>query len=237
MSQKPKLKEARYECWAHGPEFPEYNKVVYVIIGDCCYFSGIEKNFRTSTINAAESIIQAISNREETNVAKLRWFDLLTYRGYHKMPGGYELAEMIIGPNTSFLMADKSGYVSIEVDGEKGVLLTGGTEDFTVTYWNYKAPCPQEVLQIFHEYIGTDFYAKSVEVLKLSPQICSYLQNIGVGTVDKLIYVSWSELKKCLTTKQIMDVIDAMSEYKLHIEDGLYQPEFFTRLSKGAVRA
>lgn len=60
------LKEAKYRCWGFGrdPIFPEYNKVVYTIVEDWCVFSGIELKLKTSTINAAESIIKAISDQE-----------------------------------------------------------------------------------------------------------------------------------------------------------------------------
>lgn len=92
------MEEAAYPCWGagFGPMFPEFNRVVYAIVGDCCYFSGIEKKLRTSTINAAESIIMAICKQEGVFPNRLRWFDLQTHHGYDsKQPGGFELDEVV----------------------------------------------------------------------------------------------------------------------------------------------
>jgi len=71
--------------------------VVYTIVGNRCYFSGIECELRTSTINAAESIMQAISEQEGVPVNRLRWFDLQTHRGYGgKRPGEFKINELAI---------------------------------------------------------------------------------------------------------------------------------------------
>ena len=90
------LKEARYKCWGHGPEFPEFNVVKYLIISDHCYFTGIERKKRTSTINAAREIVQAIADQEGVPLRSLRFFDLQTHQGYNKRLGEYALDEVVI---------------------------------------------------------------------------------------------------------------------------------------------
>ena len=232
MPQKLQLKEACYRCWGHGPKFPKYNKVLYVIIDDCCYFSGIEKDLRTSTINAAESIIQAISGQEGINVARLRWFDLLTYSGYHKIPGEYELAEITIGPDTLSLMADENGCIQIEVDGEEGMLLARGGEDFVVTCWDYKAPCPDKILEIFHKYIGFDFYSRSVDNLKISSHITSCLKSRGVKTIGELIQWDPTEfiLENIFIFKDVNEIYDALEPYMLRLDMGWHLPPVIKKL-------
>ena len=133
-------------------EFPEYNKVVYAILGNCCYFSGIERQYRTSTINAAASIVQSIAEQECIPIAALRWFDLQTYRGYEKRPGEYELDELAIGP-TSNLQPTEGGITEFEVEGGQAILITQDTEDFRVTGWQ-PTQCPPEILELFRECIG-----------------------------------------------------------------------------------
>lgn len=159
------LKEARYKCWgfvtakvvpgAEDLKFPEFNRVVYVIIGDCCYFSGIERRLRTSTVNAAESIVKAISEQEEVAIERLRWFDLQTRRGYQwYAPGKYELQELLIGPSGD-LTPQEGGIAEVEIAGETAIVVTPDEEDFVVTGWR-DAPCPPEVLELFREYIGEE---------------------------------------------------------------------------------
>lgn len=92
------LKNAQYPCWgfsntalfvglgmqdpATATVFPEFNKVVYAMLGDHCYFSGTERELCTSTITAAESIIEAIAKQEGVDPLLVHWFDLQTYEGY-----------------------------------------------------------------------------------------------------------------------------------------------------------
>lgn len=85
------LKEIQYKNLG-GPEFG-YAKVVYTIfLGNQCVFSGITPGpGRTSTINAAETIIAAIAQQEGCEVDEFRFYDLQTKSGYEqKKPGEYE---------------------------------------------------------------------------------------------------------------------------------------------------
>jgi len=146
------LKEARYKCWGfgYGSQFPEYNVVVYAIIDGCCYFSGIERERRTSTINAAESIIKAISEQEGVAIERLRWFDLQTHLGYRKGHGEYELDEVLIGFNPDG--PEEASATEIEVEGESAVIFSEAVEDFTVTW--QRTDCPPEVLVLFKDHVG-----------------------------------------------------------------------------------
>ena len=216
---KPELQEAHYRCWGYGsdPGFPEYNKVAYIIIGDCCYFSGVEKEMRTSTINAAESIIEAISHQENILAIALRWFDLLTYRGYNNKPGEYELKELKIGPSKD--LTSKGWRLGLlEVNGEEALIYTEAEQDFVIASWNDVALCPNEVLEIFRDYIGADFYAKSIAVLGLSTHACDRLRSMGIKTIAELISGDVDVYR--LPYKEVNEITDALGQYKLHLCDG-----------------
>jgi len=101
-------------------------EVAYLVIDENCYFSGITME-ATSTINAAEEIIAAISSQEGVALGKFTFFDLQTHRKYPRHSEGY------------FTM-DK---IRFRVDGENLKELGWGTVE-----------CPQEVFDAFHEYIG-----------------------------------------------------------------------------------
>lgn len=146
------LKQAEYECWGWGvPGMPRYNKVVYVIMENCCYFSGIEREKRTSTINAAESIIKSIAQQEGVSPMSFRYFDLQTHRGYDKLPGEYQLDELILEKDPRG--ERKGGTEEIEIEGEKVLLITGDSYGFTIGSWR-PTECPPDILEIFKEYIG-----------------------------------------------------------------------------------
>jgi len=67
-------------------------EVVYLIIGDNCFFTGTT---RPSTINAAEEVIQSISEQERVVLGKLCFFDLQTHLMYHRHPSGYFELDMV----------------------------------------------------------------------------------------------------------------------------------------------
>ena len=149
------MEKAEYPCWGagFGPMFPEFNRVVYAIVGDCCYFSGIEKKFRTSTINAADSVITAICKQEGILPDRLRWFDLQTHRGYDsKQPGEFELDELVILPNPDD--ARRGGAEETEIAGVTAVVITQDTHDIVVNYW-ISTLCPPDIFLLFREYIDT----------------------------------------------------------------------------------
>lgn len=118
------LKKAAYQscesedCW-----------VVYLIVGDCCYFSGIQRTM-ASTINAAEEVILAITEQEHVPIRSLRYFDLQTHEGYgSKLPGAYEINEL-------------------------KVLLDDRLEPHVVSWMI--ADLPPEIFEAFREHIGFD---------------------------------------------------------------------------------
>lgn len=117
------LKEAQYTYKGSA----ESSKVVYVISGFCCYFSGIDHN-GVGTINAAEEVVTAIAQQEDVPMGVLRFFDLQTHRGYpqSKESGDYVFEELKIE----------------RADG-------GG---FRCTGW-VPATCPPHVLPLFLEFI------------------------------------------------------------------------------------
>ncbi|MDP1689031.1 MAG: hypothetical protein Q8L47_02785 [bacterium] len=88
-----------------------YNKVAYIIIDGCCYYSGIDSMMDRSTVNSAEDIIESISAQEGISYKELRWFDLQTYRGYiSKKPGECELDELILSDLPSNRTKRESKY-------------------------------------------------------------------------------------------------------------------------------
>ena len=129
------LKEAQYRCRAYPRKgFPEFHKIAYVIIGDKCYFSGLERG--TSTINAAEDIIASIAKQERVRFSRLRYFDIQTRLGYRKLPGKYEINEL--------------AYEACRT-GPK------------ITAWGM-AHLPEDVQSIFNEHIGVNLSEMYCEV-------------------------------------------------------------------------
>ena len=134
---------------------PRYNHVVYAIIGLECYFSGIERQKRTSTVNAAESIISAISQQQGIPIVSLRWFDIKTNRGYGGISKGQcEVRELILGP-TRNLQSHDGGIVEFEFEmgGETALVSTARSEDFQVVEWR-PTEISSNVKELFLEYIG-----------------------------------------------------------------------------------
>lgn len=140
------LKIAYYPNWGYPTVGPEFGTVVYVIIGNRCYFSGTKRSYGepgggvTTTINAAESILVAIAAQEGIPVMSLRFFDLQTYRGYHQPPGTFALDELI------FRRKERRQI-------PKGVVVLDTPEEITVKEWR-PTECPPEIEEIFREYIG-----------------------------------------------------------------------------------
>lgn len=64
-------------------------QVAYVRLGDTVYFTGLMgPDKATSTINAAEDVIRAISAAEQCSWQQLTFYDVETHRGYYKRPTG-----------------------------------------------------------------------------------------------------------------------------------------------------
>lgn len=175
-----------------------------MIIGDCCYFSGIERQLRTSTINAAASIVQAIADQEDMPVVALRWFDFQTYRGYRKRRGEYELDELLIC-STADLQSREGGVTELEVAGERAIVITQDKEDFTVN-WRPTKPCPAEVLHLFREYIGEP---RALE-LGLTPQEVHARGYVLIESDERLRFlVSIAETWMRLNTDFSVAVVDS----------------------------
>lgn len=89
-----KLKETMYRVF-HGD--PDEN-VVYLILGNEVYFTGILDNPRaTSTINAAENVVKAIRTAEPQLDQGTIYYDIQTHRGgYGKKPGEYEVDRLVL---------------------------------------------------------------------------------------------------------------------------------------------
>ena len=149
------LKETFYEDLSH---LSKTTKVVYIIVDGCCYFSGIETG--TSTINAAENVIQAIAEQEGVSVDSLRYFDIQTrLGGYEREEGCFEINEL------DFAMGrERTRQEDIAMIGRRfgKVLKYGGKAPGTVqeckiiptvTGWK-SAVLPEEILEEFRPYIG-----------------------------------------------------------------------------------
>ncbi len=111
---------------------PEFGTVFYAILGNSCYFSGINRTggprSATSTINAAEDIITAIAKQEGIPAKKLQFFDLQTQEGYQKLAGVFELDKVVF-----------------EVTDD------GVVENLS---WSADVPCPPQVQYLFRDLIG-----------------------------------------------------------------------------------
>lgn len=145
------LKEAQYPCFGAGMGGREFNKVVYYVNGRECYFSGIELTNRTSTVNAAESIIRIICDQEGIYWEEARFFDLKTHLGYPIARGEYELNELSLVRNSHG--PQPGSAIDCEIDGEPTSIITQPLEVFSVAGW-VPTPCPPEIQEVFREYIG-----------------------------------------------------------------------------------
>lgn len=114
------LKKIPYPTFDGKPAF-----VVYAISDNQCIFSGITWP-ATSTINAAEGVVEAIAKNERRKVHSLRFFDLQTQRGYP----GKEVGEFEFDELTLKLQGDRIADVS----------------------WNPRE-CPPEIQGLFIPYI------------------------------------------------------------------------------------
>lgn len=157
------LKEAKYRCWEFPAEgFPEFHKVAYVITGEKCYFSGLERG-NSSTILAAEDVIMAIAQQENVLFTDLRYFDIQTYKGYRKIPGEYEVNELEF--EVSRKPTEQEEIELIEKCLDCKVVQSHGNGPKTVEEceiipdvraWG-KAFLTVDVLELFKEHIGVDF--------------------------------------------------------------------------------
>ncbi|MFH1427352.1 MAG: WG repeat-containing protein [Patescibacteria group bacterium] len=165
------LKEAKYRCWGYPIEgFPEFHRIAYVIVGNRCYFSGLERG--TSTINAAEDVIVSIAKQEGVNFFDLRYFDIQTHKGYRKFPGEYKVNELKYE-----ICREATEQERIEEIEERfgcKVIQSYGTGPRTVeeckivpsvTVW-VKAFLPADILELFKEHIGIDLKTIYKEVWK-----------------------------------------------------------------------
>ncbi len=110
---------------------PAYDGIIdYVIMdGNRCIYSGITRN-STSTINAAEGIINTICHREEFEPNEVKFFELLTCRGY----GHLHLESCEYFP------------IVLELDDRGNVKDAG---------WDACLECPSDIREIFKDHIGT----------------------------------------------------------------------------------
>ncbi len=129
------------------------SRVAYAIFPDRrVVFSGITRE-GTSTINAAESIIQEICRREEIDPYAHRWFDLQTNRQYGDgrfncpHPGEFEFNELHFRPNPH------PGVTQQTDERGQPYTLVSTPEAYCVERWT-PVPCPPEVVAAFRECIG-----------------------------------------------------------------------------------
>lgn len=182
------LKEANYRCWGYPmPGHPEFHKVVYYIEGNCCYFSGIERG--TSTINAAEDVIQSIAKQEKVALISLRYFDIQTHKGYYKLPGKYQVNELKFRLGRE--MTEKETLKSIEkrfrckviksnISGKKSV---AECELIPTVHTWAKASLPENILELFKEHIGIDLKTMYADVVLEESEGL-----IGVSNSDNLFF-------------------------------------------------
>ncbi len=128
------LKTVQYEGCYMTEESGPLHKVVYALYDDSIVFSGLHGIHEapvTSTINAAESVIDSILAQEHLVWHESqRYFDLLTHRGYPQYPSGFiRYTQLVLR----------------KVDRPPG---------FFVSHWHNDVPCPDHVLKDFAEHIG-----------------------------------------------------------------------------------
>jgi hypothetical protein len=143
----------QYPCWEYATNaaFPAFNRVAYVIVGDSCYFSGIESENRVPTSSAAGLIIRAIVAKEQTPRKYMRFFDLQTHCGYpYKKPGEIELFRLRIEAATGRREIDFEANQDVMA---QGLPMADYLKDFSITGW-LPCRCPAYVLDLFREYIG-----------------------------------------------------------------------------------
>lgn len=133
------LKKARYpNRSSFGPKFL---KVVYVIKGRECYFTGVQRE-GTSTTNAAEEIMTAIAEQEHVPVGALEYFDIKTFSSSCRLPGEYDVDRLVIE------MIPRSPRSKIP---------------FGVVAWK-PTGLPDDIALLFREYIGVDLRCKYAQV-------------------------------------------------------------------------
>ena len=163
------LKKAKYRCWGYPAEgFPEFHKVAYVIMGNKCYFSGLERG--TSTINAAEDVIASIAKQEGVDFSDLRYFDIQTRMSYRKLPGEYEVNELeyevcreATEQEQIEQIEERFGCKVVQSHGSGPQTVEECNIVPSVTAWG-KALLPADVLALFKEHIGIDLKATYKEV-------------------------------------------------------------------------
>jgi hypothetical protein len=77
-------------------------RVAYLVADDQVIFSGLTlPSESTSTINAAENIVEAICETEGLNWRSVTFYDIRTHRGYHKPAGFCEVNKLNLVPDLS----------------------------------------------------------------------------------------------------------------------------------------
>ena len=121
MSKKA-LKEAPYVT--NG----RVGRVVYAIEGSRCVFCGISGRDASSTINAAEEIVEAIVRLDGVDPKTMVFYDLQTTSGYpNKVPGDYDFDRL-----------------DVEV--------AGGGQRIIVNDWT-PDDCPEDILRKFAKHL------------------------------------------------------------------------------------
>ncbi len=120
--RKVEMKKTKYRSVGCDPL---YGEIVYAFFGKKCIFCGITPD-ATSTINAAEEIIEAITAKEKIDPFWKTFYDLQTHRRYQKDPGEYEFDRL-----------------TLKWTEDDQVFADGWSPE----------ECPPDVLQAFHEFI------------------------------------------------------------------------------------
>ncbi len=132
------IKFAPYRCWGWGQrDYPQHNWVAYFMINDVCIFSGIDRTKRTSTVNAAEDIIENISNNEIIHWSQRKWFDLLGPWGYpFQRAGEYKLALLEL----AYTDISRSGRSEHDIlrDGESIYVVARHAREVCVKDWHFR---------------------------------------------------------------------------------------------------
>lgn len=156
------LKRSKYPNDGHlvDSSLPEFNEVAYLIVQKKCYFTGLSRG--ASTINNAERIIVAIAKQEEVLFVNFRYFDIQTYKGYHRyFPGEYEVNELIF--DVAREMTETEVYEQLNIDKESGYEVLGDWKQTieeceyipSVSRWK-SAFLSADVLKSFKQYIGVE---------------------------------------------------------------------------------
>lgn len=134
------IKFVPYRCLGWGyKDLPQYNWVAYMLLGNTCIFSGIDRVKRTSTVTAAGDIIENISKTEHVHWSQWQWFDFHGPWGYPLLLSGqFRLAhlELAYAP----VDARKKSDHSLLIDGTRIYIVVRDAKEVFVKTWHYDIP-------------------------------------------------------------------------------------------------